>query len=84
MATTNGKPLYVPAPFLSVAAYAELTNESIDTVRRDVESGVIPTFQQGKGKKRFINIVALTKLADSLSENEKPWNQPQLVSSTDS
>jgi|GEM_PF-2795477 len=84
MATTNGKPFLVPAPFLSVAAYAELVNESIDTVRRDIESGAIPTFQQGKGKKRFINMVALTKLADDLSESVKPWNQPQLVSSTNS
>lgn len=79
MATTNGRPLYVPAPFLSVAAYAEMVNESLDTVRRDIESGVLPTFQQGRGKKRFINMMALTKMADNLSEEVQPWDKPQLT-----
>jgi len=84
MATTNGRPLYVPAPFLSVAAYAQMVNESLDTVRRDIESGVIPTFQQGKGKKRFINMVALTKMADDTNETAEPWNQPQHIQSSTS
>ena len=79
MATTNGRPLYVPAPFLSIAAYAKVVNESVETVRRDVESGVLPTFQQGRGKKRFINMIALTKIADNLSEEVQPWDKPQLI-----
>lgn len=79
MATLNASPLYIPAPFLSVAAYAKQVGESVETVRRDIETGAIPTFQQGKGKKRFVNMVALTKLAESLCDEEKPWNKPELL-----
>jgi len=72
--------ILIDTPFLSTKEYARRTNQAIETVRKDIESGVIPYYQQAKGKKRFVNMIALAKLADSLCEPLEPWNQPHQVS----
>ena len=72
--------ILIDTPFLSIKEYARRTNQAQETVRKDIESGVIPYYQQDKGKKRFVNMIALAKLANSLCEPLEPWNQPQQVS----
>ena len=73
-------PILIDTPFLDIAEYARRTNQSIDTVRRDIETGLIPIYQQAKGKKRLVNMIALAKIADSLCPALEPWNHPQQVS----
>jgi len=77
-------PILIDTPFLDIAAYAQRTHQSVETVRRDIESGLIPVYQQAKGKKRLVNMIALAKIADSLCEPLEPWNHPQQVAQLNS
>lgn len=76
--------IVIDTPFLSIKEYARRTNQAVDTVRKDIESGLIPVYQQAKGKKRLVNMIALARIADSLCAPLEPWNQPHQVASLDS
>lgn len=76
MATVN---IQLDTSFLSVREYARRHGENQKTVENDIKSGLIPTFQLGKGKKHMVNMVALAHMAASQIEANEPWNQPQQI-----
>lgn len=78
MATVN---IQMDSSFLPVEEFARRQGVSVLTVSNDIKSGLIPTFQMGKGKKHMVNMVALAHRAASQIENTEEWNQPQTIAS---
>ena len=71
--------IYIDTPFLSIPEYARRTGQAVKTIRNDIDTGLLPTYQRAKGAKHLINMVALAQIAASKSEQLEPWNNPQQI-----
>jgi hypothetical protein len=71
--------IYIDTPFLSISEYARRTGQAVKTIRNDIDTGLLPTYQRAKGAKHLINMVVLAQIAASKAPPLEPWNRPQKV-----